>query len=387
MPKEVHNQLTSRRVQTEKRPGRYADGQGLYLVVSEHGARWWQWRGTVHGRRREIGMGSAYLISLVKARETAAEWRALARSGQDPAKVRDAAKRASITFEEAARHVWRDQVESEAKNPKHIRVWLQSMEAYAFPEIGDRMVADVTQADVLAVLRPIWTDKAETARRVRQRMRTVLDWARVSGYCQGVNPVDGVERALPMQRDRVRHMPAIPYSDLPREFARILSVEGMGAKALAFAILTAARSGEVRLAKWTEIDFDNCVWTVPADRMKTKEAHRVPLSTGALHLLADVPRTDDLVFAGTIRGKPLSDMTLGAVLKRLKIPAVPHGFRSTFRDWCSETTDTPNAVAEKALAHAIPNRVEAAYRRGDLFEKRIPLMQKWSEYAFSRVEN
>ncbi|MEL7112711.1 MAG: integrase arm-type DNA-binding domain-containing protein [Pseudomonadota bacterium] len=387
MPKEVRNQLTARRVKTESKPGRYADGNGLYLVVSEHGARWWQWRGSVRGRRREIGMGSAYLVPLVDARATAADWRAIARSGGDPAEVRDKDRRETITFEEAARQVWRDQVESEAKNPKHIRVWIQSMESFAFPALGSRDVAAITQADVLTVLAPIWTEKEETARRVRQRMKAVLDWARVSGYCDGVNPVEGVERALPRQKRKVRHMPAVPYDKLPEVFASLAESDGMAALALRFAILTAARSGEVREAAWVEIDREARVWTVPGDRMKTGEEHRVPLSEAALAILDGLPKVDDYVFPGGRPGRPLSDAALGKALRtvtsKMGIEAVPHGFRSTLRDWTEETTDTPHAVAEMALAHSIPNAVEKAYRRGDLFDKRRVLMDRWAEFATS----
>lgn len=385
MPKEVRNQLTARRVRTEVRPGRYADGNGLYLVVSEHGARWWQWRGTVHERRREIGMGSAYLVPLVEARATAAEWRAVARGGGDPAEVRDKDRRESITFEAATRQVWRDQVESQSKNAKHIKVWIQSMEAYAFPVIGSRSCASITQADILTILSPIWTEKEETGRRVRQRTKAVLDWARVSGYCEGVNPVEGVERALPKQKRKVRHMPAVAYDRLPEVYARLSDSDGMAARALRFAILTAGRSGEVREAHWSEINREARVWTIPAERMKAGKEHRVPLSEAALGLLEGLPEADGYIFPGGRRGRPLSDVSLGKALRlagdKMGIKAVPHGFRSTFRDWTEEATDTPHAVAEMALAHSIANSVEKAYRRGDLFEKRRVLMERWSEYA------
>ena len=387
MPREVRNQLTALRVKNEKKPGRYADGMGLYLVVSEHGSRWWQWRGTVQGRRRELGVGSAYSVSLSDARAIASEWREIARSGGDPSVVRDNKKRASMTFEQAARHVWSDQIEGHMRSEKHAAQWIRTLENAAIPIIGDLDVQNISQADILSVLRPIWLETPETARRVRQRLKVIFDWARVSGYCEGINPVESVETALPKHRDRQKHFRALPYIELPHSFHQISISKGMGAKALAFAILTAARSGEVRGARWEEINLKENVWTVPANRMKGYIEHRVPLSDPAVSIIKSLPRVldEELVFPSSRFGRPLSNMTLAAVLKRLKIEAVPHGFRSTFRDWVSETTDTPHAVAEMALAHSIPNRVEAAYRRGDLFEKRRVLMSKWANFATSEM--
>ncbi|WP_234423474.1 integrase arm-type DNA-binding domain-containing protein [Tateyamaria sp. Alg231-49] len=387
MPREVRNQLTALRVKNEKKPGRYADGMGLYLVVSEHGSRWWQWRGTVHGKRRELGIGSALLVSLSDARAIASEWREIARSGGDPAAVRDKKKRSKMTFEQAARHVWQDQIDGHVRNSKHAAQWIRTLETAAFPKIGSRDIFDISQADILSVLRPIWLETPETARRVRQRLKAVFEWARVSGYCEGINPVEGVERALPRQKDRQKHFKALPFLELPSVFGQIADAEGMGAQALMFAILTATRSGEVRKARWMEFDLKSHVWTIPPDRMKANLEHRVPLSDPAIAHLKALQRFQDeeLVFPSARLGRPLSDMTLAAVLKRLNIPAVPHGFRSTFRDWVSETTETPHAVAEMALAHSIPNRVEAAYRRGDLFEKRRVLMSKWADFATSAV--
>lgn len=386
MPKEVRNQLTYQKVTKIKEAGRYADGNGLYLVVSEYGARYWQWRGTVLGRRREIGIGSAFLISLADARTTAAEWRVIARSGGDPAQVRDKDKRQAMTFENAARKVHREHIEPTAKNPKHAKQWLGVLEAYAFPHIGSRDVRTISQADVLAVLSPIWLSKAETARRCRQRMSVVFDWARTADFAEGVNPVEGVERGLPKQDGKAKHYAALPYAELPALMKSIEGVSGMGALALRFAILTAARGGEVRGARWNEIDFEARVWTVPAIRMKAKKDHRVPLTQAALDLLALVPKTDDLIFASTKPGRPVSDMTLAAVLKRLGIDVTVHGFRSTFRDWAEEKTSFPHEVKETALAHTIRNAVEAAYRRTDLFEKRIDLMAQWAAFVTGKPE-
>ena len=304
MPREVCNQLSAAAVRQLKAPGRHADGNGLYLHISESGARWWVWRGTVHGRRREIGMGSARLVPLVEARERAIEWRRIARAGGDPQAARDQGRREVLSVEAAARRVFADQIAPHAKNAKHRAQWL---EACAFPLIGARAVAAVAQADILRVLAPIWTEKPETAGGVCQRLRTVMDWARTAGHCEGVNPVEGVERGLPRQRDKVRHHAALPWGDVPALMARLRGVDGMGALALRFAILTAARSGEVRGATWSEIDLEAAVWTVPAERMKAGEAHRVPLSSPALGILGEVQGlSDGLVFPGTRPGKPLS---------------------------------------------------------------------------------
>ena len=382
MPKEVFNAITPAKARQEKVPGRYADGNGLYLVVSDSGARWWIWRGTVHGRRREIGMGSARLVSLAEAREIARTWRRIARAGGDPVAERDKGKRESLTFEAAARRVWVDQIEPNARSPKHRAQWFKTLQVYAFPRIGSRSVHAVTQADILGILAPIWTEKPETARRIRQRLRTVLNWARTAGHCEGINPVEGVEDGLPKQRAKVQHFRALPYDELPELMRRIEMVKGMGALALRFTILTAARSGEIRGAMWPEIDTDARLWAVPGARMKSGEEHRVPLSDAALAVLERVRgRSDGLVFPSSRRGRPLSDTTLSATLKMLEIPATVHGMRSTFRDWAEEQTAFSHEVKEAALAHTVRNKVEAAYRRGDLFEKRQQLMDQWARFC------
>ncbi len=380
MPKVVRNQLTFQRVMREKKPGRHADGRGLYLVVSQHGSRWWQWRGTVNGRRREIGMGSVFTLSLADAREKAAEWHQIARTGGDPAQHRDRQHGSSTTFEEACRQVWADQVDGVARNDKHRKQWISSLETYAFPSLGSQPIATVTQADFLGVIAKIWTQKPETARRLKQRMKTVMDWARASGLFEGVNPLEGIEKALPKQRDRVRHFPAVPWRELPELMRRIEDVEGAGAIALRFLILTCSRSGEVRGATWSEIDLEAGIWTVPEARMKAGRVHRVPLAPAALALVEAMPRVDDFIFASQRKGRPLSDMTLSAVLRRLKVNATVHGFRSSFRDWAEEAVSFPHEVKEAALAHSVRNRVEAAYRRTDLFEKRREMMLEWDRY-------
>ncbi len=382
MPKEVFNAITAARARQEKVPGRYADGNGLYLVVSESGARWWQWRGTVDGKRREIGMGSARLVSLAEAREIARSWRRIARAGGDPKAERDKGKRQSLTFEEAARQVWAEQVKPLGRSVKYRRQWINSLEAYAFPLIGSRPVHAVTQAEILRVLAPIWTEKPDTARLVRQRLRTVLNWARTAGHYEGMNPVEGVEDGLPKQRRRVQHLRALPYDELPDLMRRLEAIEGVAEFALRFLIVTAARSGEVRSMTWGEVDLENAVWTVPGDRMKAGLPHRVPLSESAIAVLQTVRGLDSqMVFPGLKRGQPMHDMTIAAPLKRLNVPATVHGMRSCFRDWCAEKTTTPREVAEAALAHSLKDATEAAYARTDYFNKRRDLMGAWGQFC------
>lgn len=369
-------------------PGRHADGGGLYLVVDESGARRWMLRTMVSGRRRDVGLGGADLVGLAEARDRARELRKVAREGGDPVAVRDRAKRRSPVFEVATRQVHSDQIVPNTKNGKHVAQWLSTLERYAFPVIGLTPVDKIEQADILRVLSPIWTEKPETARRIRQRLRVVLDWAKTAGHREGVNPVDGVERGLARQRDRTRHFKALPWAEAPKVFQMIREASGFGALALRFTILTVARSGEARGARWSEIDLEAAEWRIPEERMKARREHRVPLSEPALETLMLAKelaqRPDDVIFPSFRAGRPLSDMTLSAVLKRLDVDATVHGFRSTFRDWAEETTAFSHEVKEAALAHQIKNRVEAAYRRTDLFEKRRDLMDEWGDFLGNR---
>jgi len=297
------------------------------------------------------------------------------------------AKRASKTptFEEAATAAHQQLVVVTSRNRKHAAQWLSTLRTYAFPSIGARAVHSIEQSDVLRVLSPIWTERPETARRVRQRVRTVLDWAKAAGYRDGVNPVDGVEKGLPKRKPVTSHSLALPRAELPDLMSRLADIRGIGALALRFLILTAARSGEVRAATWNEFDIEGRVWTIPAIRMKAGKEHRVPFSEAAVDVLrlakANSSAADTLVFPSSKPGRPLLDMTLSAVLKRLGIPATVHGFCSTFRDWAEEATAFPHEVKEAALAHSIKNRDEAAYRRSDLFEKRRAMMDAWAQFA------
>ena len=365
-------------------PGRHADGNGLYLLVDPSGARRWVLRVVVHGRRRDVGLGAASLIPLAEAREMAARLRRVAREGGDPVAERDRDKRASLTFAQAARKVHAGHIVPTARNGKHVAQWLSSLEAYAFPAIGAKPVHTIDQSDVLRVLAPIWTEKQETARRVRQRLRTVLDWAHTAGHREGVNPVEGVEKGLARQKQRPAHFAALPWQELPVLWPRLVAAKGMGALALRFAILTAARSGEVRGATWGEIDLDATIWTIPATRMKASREHRVPLSEPALLILRTLRpmagKPDALIFPGQA-AKPLSDMSLSAVLKRLEVAVTVHGFRSSFRDWAEEETSFPHEVKEAALAHSVRSATERAYRRTDLFDKRRELMNTWGDFV------
>jgi integrase len=311
--------------------------------------------------------------------------RRLARDGGDPVAERRKARTIVPTFKEAAEKVHAETLAS-WKNKRHTDSWLTSLETYAFPVLGSRRADQIATADVLKVLAPIWLTKAETARRVRQRIRAVLDWARVAYSLAGANPVEGVERALPKQPERGEHYAAMPYAQVPAFVAQLRDRSGGDAAVLAFEflILTACRTNEVLLASWAEVDFDQEVRTIPASRMKAGEVHAVPLSKRALTLLKRAKSTagdQPLVFPSRRRGKPLSNMVFLMTLRRMELEITAHGFRSSFRDWAAEETPFPDFVVEKALAHAVDNKVEAAYRRGDLLKKRRELMEAWAAYC------
>lgn len=372
------------RVRNEKAPGRYADGNGLYLHVADTGARWWIWRGTVHGKRTELGIGGTSLYTLAEAREIAREWRKIARAGGDPKAERDKGKQQSLTFKEAAEKVHREQIVPHSRSKRHRDQWINSLRDYVFPLIGSRAVHSIAQSDVLRVLAPIWSEKPETAKRVKQRLSSVLDWARTAGYREGVNPVEGVEKGLPKQRHKPQHLAALPYDQLPDFMRRLEAEESVVARAVQFAILTGARSGEVRHATWSEFDLEAKVWTIPAERMKMGREHRVPLSDEALGVLEKVKGLSaDLVFPSARPGRPMADSTPAEVFKALDAQVTLHGFRSSLRDWSEECTAFPHEVKEAALAHVVRSQVERAYRRTDLFEKRRELMAAWGRYCAS----
>ena len=362
-------------------PGRHADGNGLYLFVQPTGTRSWVQRLVIRGRRRELGLGAATLVPLAKAREQALANRMLARSGGDPLADRRRVQGVP-TFAEAAGRVL-EQKRGGWRGRWHAQNWWRSMERYAFPRIGRRPVSEVDTADVLEILTPIWHVKAETARAVRQRIRSVIEWA-IALDMRNDNPCDRVLPVLGPQNDIVTHRQALHHRDVAAAIETVRSGSAQPAVKLAFEflVLTAARSGEVRGTQWAEIDTTDRVWTLSAQRMKAKREHRVPLCGRALEIL-DAARAlgDGKPHVFPMRsGRPISASTLLKMLNDLRIAAVPHGFRSSFRDWAAEKTDHPREVIEAALAHVVQNKVEAAYARSDLFERRRRLMDDWAAY-------
>lgn len=382
MPK-IAKELSALQVSRLLEAGHHAVGgvTGLYLYVTATGARSWVLRIEVGKKRKHMGLGGFPSVTLAMAREQARMARSEFRAGLDPIAARRKAvsKRLAeqlnaVTFESAAK-AYIDAHGDTWKNPKHRAQWSATLATYAFPVIGNLQTAHVTQAHVLAVLEPIWKTKNETAARLRGRIEAVLDWATVRGYREGENPARWKGRLdkllpAPAKIQKTVHRKALPIDAVPQFMRDLRDKEGVTARALEFVVLTAARSGEVRGATWGEIDLDAAVWVVPGDRMKAGREHRVPLCTQAVELLKKMPRFvgNEHVFPSP-RGKVLSDMALLAVMRRMEVDAVPHGFRSTFRDWVGERTDYPRELAEQALAHTLENKVEAAYRRGDALEK------------------
>ncbi len=368
---------------------------GLALQVTASGARSWTLRVVVAGKRRDMGLGGYPAVTLAQAHKSAREARELIKQGIDPIERQQLAQSAlrasvaaSLTFEQCAVKYMAAH-ESGWKNAKHGQQWRNTLAQHVYPTMGSLMVRDIALAHVLAVLEPIWRTKTETASRLRSRMELVLDWATARNYRDGLNPArwrGHLDKLLPAPSKvaKVEHHPAVAVGDIAGFMLKLRAAEGMGARALEFAILTAARSGEVRGATWAEIDRAEKVWTVPANRMKAGKEHRVPLSAEALAVLDAVLAMPTLAGNDTIftapRGGQLSDMTLSAVLRRMGIAAVPHGFRSTFRDWAGERTSWPNEMCELALAHTIGNAAEAAYRRGNMIEKRRAMMTEWAQF-------
>ena len=379
--KRPHNALSAAFVRTAK-PGYYCDGNGLYLRVDRSGVRRWEQRLRIQGRNRTLGLGGYRLVSLAEAREKAFTNRKIARSGGDPRterhKVRD-----MPTFAEAAARVL-EQKRPGWRSGKHPNDWISSLRAYAFPELSHRPVGEITTADILAVLTPIWHGKHVTARRVRQRIGAVMKWAVAMGLRPDNPAGDVLDQALGRHRVVVQHMRALPHSEVAGAIEAVRTSAASDATKLTFEfmVLTACRSGEVRVAGWDEIDLEAGEWTVPGERMKAQRPHRVPLSGRAMEILGEA-RTlgggGGLVFPSS-EGRPLSGSTLSTLLRGLRIAAVPHGFRSSFRDWCGECSNAPREVAEAVLAHVVRDKVEAAYARSDLFERRRVLMDNWAAY-------
>ncbi len=380
--RQPHHALSTAFVRNVAQAGRYCDGDGLYLDVQPTGTRSWVQRLVIRGRRRELGLGGFPLVPLKDARAAALANRRLARAGGDPLAEKRRLK-SMPSFAVAAEAVLA-QMRPGWRNPKHGKDWLSSMERFAFPRLGKLPVSEVTSADVVETLRTVWHERPATARRVRQRISTVMEYAVALNY-RDDNPCSRIGPVLGPQQDLVRHMPALPHRDTAETVAKVRASKVFPAVKLAFEflVLTAARSGEVRGARWDEMDTEAHVWTVPATRTKAKREHRVPLTRRALKIL-DAARAagngGPLVFPSA-RGKRINDMALSGLLRTLEVPAVPHGFRSTFRDWAAEETNHPREVVEAALAHVVQNKVEAAYARSDLFERRRQLMDDWSAYV------
>ncbi|UZV40253.1 integrase [Acidovorax phage Acica] len=393
MPKRAR-ELTALEVSRLKAEGSHAVGgaSGLYLRI-EGGSRSWVLRYVFARARRRMGLGSYPGVSLAAARDDARAALKLRDSGKDPLVVREAARESvrleaaqRVPFDEAAAEYIREH-ESTWRSIKHTQQWRSTLASYASPHFGHVAVSEIDQAQVLRALSPIWKVKTETATRLRGRIEQILDWATAHGYRTGTNPArwrGQLEHILadPSKVAPVKHHPAVGVSDLPAVYQQIAAIEGQSARALCFLVLTAARSGEVRGATWAEFDLDGALWVVPPERMKGKKEHRVPLSRQAVALLKAQPRLPDVdyVFPSNRRG-PLSDMALTQLMRRHEFEAVPHGFRSTFRDWAGEMTSHPRDAIELCLAHAIDTKTEAAYRRGDMLEKRTVIMQEWADYA------
>jgi integrase len=379
--------LNARKVETAK-PGKYGDGANLYLVVSKTGARKWVLRFTWRGRAKEMGLGSAASVPLADAREKAASARRMIAQGQNP--IDERKRDGGIpTFGEMADDV-RETLSAGFRNDKHKAQWKSTLETYAAP-LRSRPVDTIATDDVLAVLKPIWTTKAETASRVRGRIEKVLDAAKAKGFREGENPArwrGHLDHLLPKPSKLARgHHAAMAYEDVSNFVGHLREREATAALALEFCILTAARSGEVLGARWSEFDLDKKIWTVPANRMKAGREHRVPLSPRAVAILCQLEKlkAGEFVFPGQARNKPLSNMAMEMILRRMKIEnATVHGFRSSFRDWAGNVSNFPREVVETALAHVIGDKAEQAYRRGDALEKRRRLMDRWAVYCSKR---
>ncbi len=392
--------LTVKQVEKLTEPGRYRDERGLYLQVMSPTNRSWLLRYELNGRERWMGLGSAHTFKLEEARERARAARKLLADGIDPLESRKAERVAHalaaakvLTFKQASEKYFEDH-SRKWSNAKHRAQFTSTLEAYVHPHIGDVPVGSIDTALVLKVFEAkndgterFWIALPETASRVRRRIEWVLDWAAVRGYRAGDNPArwrGHLDQVLPATTEltQTKHHASLPYAVMADFMVDLTTREGIGARALEFTILTAARTGEVTGARWEEIDLAAKTWTVPKGRMKAGREHRVPLSAAAISLLEKLPREADFIFPGGRKGAPISNMAMTTVLRRMERSDITvHGFRSTFRDWAAERTAYPNHVVEMALAHVIANKVEAAYRRGDLFDKRRRLMADWAKYC------
>ncbi|MBB3288763.1 MULTISPECIES: site-specific integrase [unclassified Rhizobium] len=390
------NKLTDQGIKALTKPGLYSDGLGLYLQVSAFGTKSWLFRFMRDGKARKMGLGAVHTISLKAARQKALECRIKLDAGFDPIEDRKATRAAlraqtakMMTFKECAQK-YIEAHRATWKNPKHAEQWPSTLKTYVYPTIGDLSVDAVDVGLVLKILEPIWQEKPETASRVRGRIETILDWAAARKHRHGDNPArwrGHLDKLLPARGRvaKVKHHEALAYREIQPLMAELQANESSSARALEFTILTAVRTNEALGAVWSEIDKDNRMWTIPAERMKGGREHRVPLSDRAIAILDALPREKDadIVFVGASKGKALSNMAMLEMIRGLRPGKglTVHGFRSTFRDWAAEQTAFPNELVEMALAHAVSDKVEAAYRRGDMLDRRRRLMKEWAEYC------
>lgn len=376
--------LTAMGVKNLTEPGRYSDGEGLILKLAAKGKGSWIVRIQADGKRRDFGLGPLSELPLADAREAARALRKEVKAGVDVLAERKKEALVIPTFSDAAKLV-HEEHKAAWKNGKHQAQWMKTLETYAFPTLGDKLVSDIEGPAIRDALSPIWLTKPETARRVRQRIGSVLDWACAKGFRETEAPMRSLLRGLPRQPKKQGHLAAMPYQELPAFFTWLRGRSSVGRLALEFVILNASRSGEVRGACWNEIDLSKKLWTIPAERMKAGTIHVVPLSEAALDVLKRAKAfrspVSDLIFPGQNPRRPLSDMTLLKILRDKGDDYTVHGFRSSFRDWVAEKTNYPGEVAEAALAHTIANKVEAAYRRTDYLDKRKSLMADWTKFV------
>ncbi len=389
------HRLTALRISKLLEPGYYRDGGGLHFQISPSGARSWIFRFTLFGRTREMGLGSLASVSLAAARTEAAKCRALLKEKIDPIEARNTEQRrralesaCARTFKVAAED-YIAQHRGAWKNAKHAQQWTNTLATYAYKVIADVDVRDIDTPLIVRILQPIWTAKRETAARVRGRIESILDAEKALGHREGENPArwrGHLDKILPRQnkRKKVKHHPALPWADIPTFMPKLLASGARSARMLHLLILTCVRTNEVLLARPEEFDLERKVWTIPGDRMKMERPLRVPLSQKAVEIVREAKKTaaHGYLFPGTRRGRPFSNMTMLNLLDDLGYEHITvHGFRSTFRDWVAECTEYPDSLAEKALAHAIENETEAAYRRGDMLERRRKLMEDWARYC------
>jgi len=393
--KRTLHRLTALGVSEKKKPGLYCDGGGLYLRVTQCGTKSWIYRFRMGARTRDAGLGGYPLVGLSEARSKATVFRQQVANGMDPIEARSKARAKAaretvrvLTFADCAR-TYIQAHENGWRNPKHRQQWRSTLETYAFPVIGTCPVADLDTDLIMKVLEPIWLEKPETASRVRGRIERILNWAKARGYREGENPGrwrGHLDQLLPAKNKvrQVIHHPAMPYHQISTFVAELRALDGVSVRALEFLILTATRTSETLGASWSEFDLDRRMWTIPPERMKIRKQHRIPLSIRATEIVREMygTRQNEFVFPGMKLGRPLSQMALAMQLRRMgRSNVTVHGFRSTFRDWVSDCTDFQDHVAEMALAHSAQSNVVAAYRRGDVFEKRRALMDAWDAFT------